>query len=268
VKELREQLQQPRETRIPEQVIFFLARTEDDPPWDFSLVHYLAVKSARHVNRPSQMLLLAEREPRGRWWEMAKPYLTVVDTVAPRQIFGRPIPHGVHRGDVLRLMALRELGGICLDLDVWCIRPFYELLSHEVVMGEEFGQGLCAAVTLAQPSAPFIERWLAEYRWFRSEGRDVYWGEHPTRVPGALARDKALNVTVLPPTAFFWPMYWPDHLVQFFERASTIRYTQKSFCVHLWQQITWERYLRDLTPEILRAGQSEFCRIGAAILDL
>lgn len=255
------------EPRIPNQMIFCLSTTADDPPWPFTFVHYLAIKSAWHVNRPERMLFLMESEPSGPWWEMAKPLLTLVPVDVPREVFGQPVPHGAHRCDVMRLMALREFGGIYLDLDVWCMRPFDNLLEHDVVMGEEFGQGLCNAVILARPNSRFIERWLAEYRWFRSRGRDAYFGEHSVRLPRLLQREPETNVTVLPPTAFFWPMYWPDHVARFFAGQGPPWYTEKSYCVHLWQQITFERYLRHLTPETARAGKSEFCRIAAAILD-
>jgi hypothetical protein len=42
----------------------------------FSLVSYLAVRSAAEVNRPNELVLYYEHRPTGPWWERARPYVT------------------------------------------------------------------------------------------------------------------------------------------------------------------------------------------------
>jgi mannosyltransferase OCH1-like enzyme len=112
---------------------------------------------------------------------------------APTEVFGRPLLHVANRADVLRLRALLDHGGIYLDADVFVHRDFDDLLGHSAVMGLE-GQGereegLCNAVILAEPGAPFLTRWFEEYRHFRSRGRDEFWNEHSVKLPLRLMRE-------------------------------------------------------------------------------
>ena len=81
-----------------------------------------------------------------------------------------------------------EHGGIYLDMDTLCLRPFTPLLHHECVMGHQNPGGLCDATILAAPRSLFMRRWWNEYRWFRSKGHDEFWDEHATGVPYQLAQ--------------------------------------------------------------------------------
>ena len=45
-----------------------------------------------------------------------------------------------------------------LPHDVLCLRPFAPLRRFDVVMGTEEGMGLCNAVILARPAAPFVTK--------------------------------------------------------------------------------------------------------------
>ncbi len=107
------------------------------------------------------MTLYCAQEPQGEWWHRAKPFLTCVQVEPPREIFGNPLSHIAHMADVLRLHTLLEHGGIYLDIDVLSLRPFTPLLDEDTVLGEESGVGLCNAVILAKPGAPFLQEWLA-----------------------------------------------------------------------------------------------------------
>ena len=101
---------------------------------------------------------------------------------APREIFGRPLKSVAHRADVVRLQKLLEHGGIYLDAGVLVQRSFDDLLDHSTVLAQEGVDaewGLTNAVILAEPQAPFLRRWLQEYRSFRGTGQlDSSWNEH------------------------------------------------------------------------------------------
>lgn len=61
--------------------------------------------------------------PTGTWWDLLKPHLTLNQVVAPDTVWGQRIDLAAHKSDVLRLYALREMGGVYLDLDVFvCVR--------------------------------------------------------------------------------------------------------------------------------------------------
>lgn len=65
-----------------------------------------------------------EHLPRGPWWDLLVPDLTLIKTVVPNSYLGKEIKHFAHKADVLRLMAMKYSGGVYLDIDmfVWVTR--------------------------------------------------------------------------------------------------------------------------------------------------
>src|SRR5689334_5599746 len=105
--------------------------TEDFGGKPFSLVHYLAVRAAAEINRPEAVLMHCAYVPSGRWWDEAKPFMTVVPAIAPTVAeSGLALTHPAHRADLLRLEVLQQYGGIYLDADVLCVQPFGPLLDR------------------------------------------------------------------------------------------------------------------------------------------
>ena len=122
--------------------------------------------------------------------------------------------------------------------------------------------GLANAVLLAEPQAPFLLRWLEEYRSFRGTGRrDRTWNEHSVKVPSRLANEHPDELTVLPHTAFCWPLWHADHLMWIFESNRPVS-TDAAYCHHLWEAMAWN-YLEDLTPASVRSSDTNFNRWAA-----
>jgi glycosyl transferase-like sugar-binding protein len=230
-------------------------------PLEFSLVSYLAIRSAAAVNRPDELILYCDRSPTGPWWDAASPYVTkVVRVDPPDSIGGVPVVHPAHRADLIRLDVLLEAGGIYLDLDVLSVRPLTPFLDASFVLGQEGRDGehgLCNGVILSEPSAPFGKEWLrgwdpATSRWsgFRSTGRDRYWSEMSVKYPAYLASLFPDLITVAPYDNFHWPTWTDEHLEWLFEGQGDE--FPNAYCHHLWQSHS-ERYLQRLTTErILR----------------
>ncbi len=228
-------------------------------PW--SLVHHVCLKSAIERIVPEQVFFYFEFEPSGPWWDLSRPLVTLVKIEAPREIFGRPLSHVAHRSDVVRLQKLIEYGGIYLDADVFVQRDFDDILAHSAVLGQEGANaewGLANAVMLAEPQSPFLRRWLDEYRSFRSTGRDEFWGEHSVQLPSKLARAYPEEITVLPYTAFFWPLWTKEHIRWIFASDRPIP-LEHTYCNHLWEAGAWD-YLEDLTPGRVRSVDTNFHR--------
>jgi Glycosyltransferase sugar-binding region containing DXD motif len=243
--------------RIPSlyHLIRFSAKTELRTR-PFGLVEYLAVRSCAEVNRPGMIRFYCDEEPWGAWWELGKSHLEVVRMRAPAATHGIVFKHPAHQTDVARLEILLEHGGIYLDLDVMCLRPFLPLQNGSVVMGEESGVGLCNAVILAEPDAPFLRRWLDAYAEFDADD----WNLHSVREPARLAAGHPGEVTVLDERKFFWPMYWPGHLEAFFRKQGS-GFCRESYCVHLWATLSQE-YLDEITPRTIWERESEFCLLA------
>jgi hypothetical protein len=230
-------------------------------PW--SLVNYVCVRSALERIKPTDVLFHSESEPTGPWWELTRPLVRLERIKAPREIFGNPLLHEAHRADVVRLEKLIDSGGIYLDPDVFVHRSFDDLLGHSTVLGEQTldakNEGLCNAVILAEPRSPFLARWHSEFVSFRSRGQDRYWDEHSVRVPYRLAQEFPSEVTVLPHYAFFWPTFKPEELKRIFASAEPINLS-RSYAVHLWETIAWDKYLEHLTPGRVRKLDTNFHR--------
>ena len=226
-------------------------------PW--SLLHHVCLKSAVERIRPEKVLFYCQFEPSTPWWELSRELLTVVKIEAPQQIFGRPLKHVAHQSDVVRLERLIANGGIYLDADVLVQRSFDDLLNNSTVLGREgeAGEfGVANAVILAEPNASFLLRWLDEYRSFRSQGRDQYWSEHSVQLPARLAGDYPDEITLLPPTAFYWPLWTEDHLRWIFRSNQPIP-LDATYANHLWESSAWE-YVQHLTPGDVRGRSTNF----------
>ncbi|GAB4197013.1 MAG: hypothetical protein OHK0022_14990 [Roseiflexaceae bacterium] len=251
--------------------IFHFVCIGDKP---FSLIDYLAVKSAAVVNRPEQIFCYYERPPSGIWWEKALRYLEPVPVVPPAAIGGQPLLHPAHKADVIRLQKLIEHGGVYLDLDVICVRPFAPLYQHAFVLGrqgEQWIAGLGNAVILSEPEAHFARKWLegfdpATSHWhgFRSRGRDEHWDELSVRYPLFLAERYPEHIHILGHKHFYWPSYHRSHLVLLFEqRWDTF---DESFCHHLWATHSWDDYLQHISPEFILNADCNFSRIARTFL--
>jgi hypothetical protein len=223
-------------------------------------VHYACVKSAIERIKPDRAFLYYEFEPNGDWWDETKKLLTPVQIRAPRQIFGNPLNHPAHRADVVRLETLLQHGGIYLDADVMVHESFDSLLDNSVVLGEEGPNaeiGLANAVILAEPNAPFLNKWYEEYRWFRSKGHDEFWAEHSVRVPMTLSKNYPTELTILDHRAFYWPLWKGDDLELIYGSPPSAE-ARATLANHLWESIAWEKYLEQLTPGKVRSVESNF----------
>jgi hypothetical protein len=245
-----------------------------DGPRPFGLVHYLAIASMRRVSPETTIILHCESVPRSEWWDRISGDVQVRQAQRPREIYGVPLSHPAHQTDVLRLSLIREQGGIFLDLDVIAVRSFAPLLSETCVLAYQDRQGrkgLGCAVMLARPEDPFIVEWIAGYdparsRWqgFRSRGYDEHWAEMSTRYPALLAREAAHEIRVLDSNTFYPFGFEQDELEDLFERWRPL--DEVSYCIHLWEQRSWDLYLRDLTIAELCRSRSTFARCVSDLL--
>lgn len=246
--------------RIPKTLhyCFGFEATFAGKPW--SLVHYICVRSAVERIKPDKAFIYYEYEPSGEWWNETLKLLTPVKMRAPREVFGNELRHPAHRADVVRLEKLIRHGGIYLDADVFVHESFDHLLNNSVVLGQEginAEHGLANAVILAERDAPFLKKWHEEYHWFRSKGVDQYWNEHSVRLPSILAKACPTELTILPHTAFYWPLWTPDHLKLLFDSPPRAG-VRGTLANHLWESNAWGDYLENLTPGLIRSRDSVF----------
>jgi hypothetical protein len=273
---------------IPNILHFVFGMAPDFGGKPFSLVHYLSVKSAVELNKPTAAIFHYQYEPVGECWEKAKPFLALNKVVAPDSFLGQPLYHVAHKADVVRLQALKETGGIYLDLDTISVKPLTDLLNHSFVIGQElkveyipknwrqrlkykFGliknnnnaaAGLCNAVLLSERNSEFVNLWLNEYKTFRSRGRDKYWNEHSVLVPERLAAMYPEKITQLSPYAFHYPLYDKTGLKSMFEELTEF---PEAYLHHLWESFSWN-YLSKLITEKIKTEDTTYNLIARKYL--
>jgi hypothetical protein len=232
----------------------------------FGLVHYLAIKSACEVNSPAAAYFYCKHKPEGFWFEQATPYITYVPIEPPVEVFGRTLRHYAHQADVFRLEVLLAHGGVYMDLDTICRKPFTPLLAHDCVLGVQGTAagafGLCNGVILAEPASHFITRWYETYRTFRSEGRDEFWDEHSVRLPLVLSRELSEHIHVEPHTSFHDP-FPREQWGRLFDWEEAF---PDAYCHHLWESVAWHLHLADLTAEKITTGRGSYHALARRFL--
>ena len=79
------------------------------------------------------------------------------------KIGNKPIIKTAHKADKLRMEILFEKGGIYLDIDTICIKPWKHLLTNKVVLGNEIQKGICNAIMFTEPKTVFFRDWIRNY---------------------------------------------------------------------------------------------------------
>ncbi len=287
---------------IPNIIHFIFGLEKNFGGIDFSFIHFLAVYTAWKVNKPEKIYFHYGFEPTGEWWEKAKPYLLLNKITPPTEIFGNPLKHYAHKSDVVRLEMLSRYGGIYLDMDVLCINPLKLLLNKDFVMGIEHRLGLCNAVILANSNSKFLSLWYREYKNFDGN----VWAYHSVKLPLFLSRKHRSLIHIEDRYSFFYPTYRePAHLylwypsIPFRKRIkelmkNTERFLKrglhkektkydysfhaihgrkwhynklcKSYCIHLCETLWWDEYLKELTPDTIIDGTSNFSMLIKKII--
>lgn len=260
---------------IPNKLHFIFGLSEDfgGKPW--SLCHYLAVKSALDVNTIEKANLYYKHKPDGEWFEKIEDKLNLIEIDPPTEIFGNPISHIAHQSDVIRLQVLLEEGGIYMDIDTISKKPFNDLLEKKCILGIQGNksgavEGLCNGVILAEHNNQFIELWLSSYQTYRSKGRDEYWAEHSVHMPHRLSMEYPELLHIEPYSSFHYPLY---HSVEPLASEVGIKLLfekdidfENAYCHHLWETISWEQYLKDLSVNSIFTVNNSYNRIARKFL--
>lgn len=235
---------------IPNKIHFIYGLTSDFGDMPFGIIHYLAIRSAHEVNQPVDIFFHCKHVPDTVWWHRAKPFVVVRHVDPPKQIFRNPLYSYAHKADVLRLEILMREGGIYLDIDTICVKPFTPLLNHSMVLGIEEKKdgsikGLGNSVMLAEKTSKFLQIWYAYYHVFRgTELGKPFWAEHSVALPYSLSMQGMLadHIHIEPATSFLTPGW--DNLRDLFKNNKQYPH---AYCHHLWESLAYRKHLAPLT---------------------
>lgn len=258
---------------IPD-VVHFVLVSNDGQRSELSYAHFLSIKTAlARMNASAIKLHTFDLDTDNEWWRQVQDRVTLVrmdrDEIVP--------PHGLllselslaHQADVIRLDIIQREGGIYLDLDVYTLKPFTDLLGNErdMLLGHEGANryGLCNAVIIARPDSDFIALWRDSYKTFNPKK----WNEHSVLKPKQLQVAHPSLVCPLAPTVFFWP-FWEKWNVAYMHdpigpaeaaelRANMTAYGgsmyEDQLAYHSW---AGKDYLSKLTPESVLTTDTRF----------
>jgi GR25 family glycosyltransferase involved in LPS biosynthesis len=264
---------QTAEPMIPRTFHFITGLDENFGGKPFSFIHFMAIRSALRLNHGFRAKVYYHHEPSGKYWNAIKGDVELVRVDLPTEVFGNPVEHFAHKADVLRLQILLKYGGIYLDLDTICQRPFEQLLDGRVVMGlEERGgnegsrktEGLCNATIIAPPNADFLRLWYETYRDFTGGTSGDKWNKFSVQIPMALARKRPELLRIEPATSFFWPSWDRVGLDSLFSKDCEF---PDAYSFHLWESQSWP-YVKDLDESAVRQVDTTYNKLARRFLDL
>lgn len=225
---------------------------------EISLIHYVAMQSALIVNKDYEVFLYTNVEPSGTLWDLLSEKIRLEICDAPDNVFGVEIERIQHKVDVMRLQILMRHGGVYLDLDTICLRPFDSLLNGHPTLGREGEYGLCNAVIIAPVGAEFLIKWLDAYRNFHNS----QWNEFSVFIPKKLSIEFPDLVSIEPESSFFRPSYNKDSLCDLFER---LRNFPDAYIYHLWASAS-KNYISDLTFDRIMTQDTTYNIAARAII--
>lgn len=255
-------------------VVHFVLLADEGKIVDMSYAQSLAIKAAvLRMNASEIRVHTTGLDTSNAWWLSIKDHVTLVELDREKL----HAPHGLllndlllaHQADLFRMDILMREGGIYMDIDVFTLKTFADLLNNprDVLMGHEGGNryGLCNAVILARVGSSFMAKWHDSYKTFNPEK----WNEHSVRKPKQLQAQFPDLICPLSPTVFFWPTWAQTHIQYMHEEitpdeTASLRANMTAFGGSMYENqlafhaVAAHQYLSQLTPDSIQQRDTRF----------
>ena len=247
-------------------------------PMKFELYHYLAVKSALLVHKPTTIFIYVDKEPDGVYWELIRPFVIVETIVVTDTYFGVPVTYPQYKADIIRLEKLIERGGIYMDIDNLSIKSFTELFENNtLIMGGSLDKmpdvtevtdeyipmldAISNAIIMCEPNHPFLKKWYEE---LPNNLIGKSWAYHAVCLPREILRNnKFSGIKILHWNKYFCPIHMFDNDPFIFHSYGNSRINEITSCYTLvfYQTMVYDKYLKNITPESLFNTDCIFSRL-------
>ena len=223
---------------IPKKINYIFGLRENFCWKPFQYFHYLNILSAKILNPTYEFTLYYYYKPDSEYFEKLSEFCKLIklDNI-PDEISGRKIEHGEHICDLLRIELIYREGGIYLDSDTICIKPFDDLLNNKFVMGLEWSNnerekdeiiGLCNAVVMGEQHNEFCKIWINEfYNDYQPE-----WNYNCVKMPYTLSQKYSDLINVQPRNSFFKYSWDKSGFADLYENNSDV---SDCYVLHLWE---------------------------------
>ncbi len=208
---------------------------------EFLFTYFVAVYSAYIINNPEIIYFSYHYEPYGKWWDKIKaiPTVKLEKIKMPTHIGSKKIKHFAHKVDWVRMNILYEKGGVYLDIDTICIKPWKNLLKYDTVLGKQLN-GICNAIMFTKPKSEFFKLWLDNYEiYFEPNG----WEESSIKLPQILSKKYPHLLHLKESDVFFSPNYLEINKI--FVKNNDI--PKNLISLHLWESrsMKYMKYIDD-----------------------
>ena len=148
--------------------------------------------------KPCSILIHGNKLPTGQYWNFVlalSPNIIHVRRNPPSHIFGTKIFYKAHPGDIMRIEALINYGGIYLDTDSVVVKSFDLLRKYPFTMSLQGRGVLSSAFIMAEKNATFLQKWLDGYKYNYKSEKYVY---NAMTVPSRIADEYKELINVVP----------------------------------------------------------------------
>lgn len=152
--------------------VYFKDYIKEETQYDFHFLSFLCVKSALFHNKPNKATFWHNFSDdyinNHKYLKQLKSYgVNFEFTERPIEIYGQSVKYIQHAADIVRLQKLYEHGGIYIDTDVFCIKPFSEFLNNDLVLCKENRKRLQINVVMTKKESKVLKLWLDSYKDFQ-----------------------------------------------------------------------------------------------------
>ena len=220
--------------------------------YEFSLHHFIAISSAAKVlkTKIGRIHIYNDIQPiDNEWWNkvICIPNVYVISIIPPKYLNTKKVIYKAHQADIIRLCALKYMGGIYMDLDMMTLRDFSsELVSeNDITLVQEDGDKYSNAFIYCQKDSKFLAVWMHEYETKWGNADIDSWGGLSVQFPFKLAQNmkEDINIKILPTYTFLpFDYFHTDFLTS---SKSSINFS-RSYAVHLWDT---EQQKRGILPK-------------------
>lgn len=224
----------------------------------FTMVHYLAVRSALAVHQVPVKLYYSQAPQNNPLWDEIAQHVHLVKVDPPQEFGGVELTSYQYKADVLRLQILQQQGGVYLDIDVISLKPFGNLWQEQCVLGMENQQGtsITNAVILTEPNHPFIDRWLQDTA---TSLKDRPWAWHGVCLPWEIYSNGTWPTVRLEPRESFMPFDFRDAYILEAD-AARAGDLDRSYTMHLWETI-WNPLLEKIDAQYIASANTHLAKI-------